>query len=329
MESTTKILADAILATPSGILEQEILRRLVSHNENVTIKAEDDFLSEQKLCGEKIDGNQCIKLLDACIDGSIGNCNIQWMQLNWGAGIDWENMDYGAASKLAKKLHLDTDTVDTVVARLSAGVPDKTASESLKMSLQAIKNRISPSPLNTKPIASSVEGINVMPRTSVVSMSKMNMTGGGKSSVGQKCSYANFIRCLDNVKNNIYMRGGSGSEHAAILRSGLSELQELLQNKNKTIHKDDLVRINDLIDILERTEKRLNVLGSNIWALNSALKENSINISDDKKDITLKIIEELVEETTKVKQSSMNKTSNILEIFEKLDIIAKKIDSMK
>jgi hypothetical protein len=320
MDSTTKLLADTIVSTPTRNLQQELIRTLVSHDSTVGVKGEDDFLSEQKLCGEKVDGNKCISLLNECINGTSEQCKNEWSKLNWGAGIDWERMDYGAASNLSKKLGL-SNGVESVVSQLTAGVPDKTASDSLKMALQAIQNRISPSPSQNKPISSKSNSNRVKPRTSVVPMDKMNMIGGAN-----KCNYANFVRCINSVKTNILMKGGS--EHAIVLRNGLSELQHELEKRHKTIQKDDLVRIKDLIDNLERIENRAQTLGIHMTKLNSALKQDSILIPDDKKEITLKYMEELSEEINKLMSESSSKALNLVQIFEQLDDITRRLQKI-
>jgi hypothetical protein len=95
-----------------------------------------------KYNNEKVNGNQCIKLLKECINGSSNTYQKEWFKLNWCNGIDWENMNYEDALNIAKIVGLDKNSVETVVSKLNNNIHNKTVSDSLKMTFQAIKNKI-------------------------------------------------------------------------------------------------------------------------------------------------------------------------------------------
>lgn len=186
---------------------------------------------------DKINGDQCIKLLNDCINGSSKTYQKEWSKLNWHNEIDWENMNYKDALNIAKKLGLDKNSVETVVSKLNNNIYNKTVSDSVIMTFQAIKNKIS----------------------------KTNsMKGGNNYSI--------------DLLNNYFIK-----------------LQELLKNKNKKINYNDLNRIYTLIKNKQLIDTKYHILINYIDQLNNLLDEDKILIPNNKTELTLKDIEELVD----------------------------------
>ena len=186
---------------------------------------------------DKINGDQCIKLLNECINGSSKTYQKEWSKLNWRNEIDWENMNYKDALNIAKKLGLDKNSVETVVSKLNNNIYNKTVSDSVIMTFQAIKNKIS----------------------------KTNsMKGGNNYSI--------------DLLNNYFIK-----------------LQELLKNKNKKINYNDLNRIYTLIKNKQLIDTKYHILINYIDQLNNLLDEDKILIPNNKTELTLKDIEELVD----------------------------------
>ena len=186
---------------------------------------------------DKINGDQCIKLLNECINGSSKTYQKEWSKLNWRNEIDWENMNYKDALNIAKKLGLDKNSVKTVVSKLNNNIHNKTVSDSVIMTFQAIKNKIS----------------------------KTNsMKGGNNYSI--------------DLLNNYFIK-----------------LQELLKNKNKKINYNDLNRIYTLIKNKQLIDTKYHILINYIDQLNNLLDEDKILIPNNKTELTLKDIEELVD----------------------------------
>lgn len=190
-----------------------------------------------KYDNDKINGDQCIKLLNECIYGSSNTYQKEWSKLNWHNDIDWENMNYTDALNIAKKLGLDKNSVETVVSKLNNNIHNKTVSDSVIMTFQAIKNKIS---------------------------------------------------------KNILMKGGNNLS-IDLLNNYFIKLQELLKNKNKKINYNDLNRIHTLIKNKQLIDRKYNDLIDYIDQLNNLLEEDKILIPNNKIELTIKDIEELVD----------------------------------
>jgi hypothetical protein len=90
---------------------------------------------------KKINGNLCIRLLNECINNSSNTYEQEWSKLKWENGIDLESMNYDDAIKIAKIIGLDKNSVETVISSLNNKY-NKNISYSVKMTFQAIKNKI-------------------------------------------------------------------------------------------------------------------------------------------------------------------------------------------
>jgi hypothetical protein len=249
-------------------------------------------------------------LLNDCLNATDGAaCASAWNSLNWAGGVDWENMDYGAASRLAEKLGIDANkSVDDVVKGLGGSV-----SETVKIALQGIKNRVYPSSVQ-RPVAPSGKRGAVPRRVPVVPGGLfVVMNGGGVT------SYGNFVRKVDALKFNISMYGG-GQHTAAMVRASLRELESLLNKEGKSIEVNDRARINDAIDSLERSEKRVVKAGEYINILTQAIKEARLSAKDSKfTDTTaLEVIQELAEQQRKSKEAATKKGLGLTELLSSL-----------
>jgi hypothetical protein len=202
----------------------------------------------------KINGNQCIKLLNECINGSTNTYKKEWFELNWHNDIDWKNMNYKDALNIAKKLGLDKNSVETVISKLNNNIHNKTVSDSLKMTFQAIKNKI--------------------------------------------------------LKNNSMI--GGNNDFIVLIKNLLLRLQELLKNKNKKINYNDFNRINVLIKDKKLIDKKYNRLIDYLNAFNNLLHEDKILIPNNKVELTLKDIEDFVDNNNNISNNNISNDDFIL-----------------
>jgi hypothetical protein len=317
-----QIVRDVAALVTANASTQEILRTLVSHNPSVDVN-HDDFLSESKMCGDKINGNVCINILDKCLSApDAQSCVAAWGNLPWAAGLNWEEMDHGAASSLAQKLGLDTKSVDEVVKELTTAF-GSAPSETVKMALQGIKNRISPSPMNVRPVASTSKVSGVPERVVVVPMA---LTGFGMRGGGSNTMYANYVRRIDALKVNLSMNGG-GQHTAAMVRASLAELKQLLAKGGKSIDENDLVRINDAIDSLERSEKRVVKAQEYMNILTQAIKESKIDVKSMVAKPTLKILEDLAVKEKDSRSAVTKKALSLTDLLASLQSALTKIEA--
>ncbi len=332
---------------PMVSLEREILNRFVTHQFDYTDTAKttfkrdstgkEDFLSEHKLCGEKVEGDKCLRLLSNCLTDNI-NCVANWNSLNWASGVDFKDADHGAAVKLAKKLGLDTKSVDDVFKDIQKLNKHITLTESVKVALKSLQEFVNP---HVIPSIRSVTGTSstlntVQKRTGTIPMvlyPSLKMSGGGiikSNDLESNICKANYKRCMNNLDFQMSMKGGGSSTGLPLmLRATLSELQSILKSNGKEIEQNDLARINDAIDSAERSTKRVEQLGMFLVSLNIALKESKIDIKSQPAKVTLRIIEDLVEKQNQTTQVVQTKITSLYDIFKNLETLTKDITEIK
>jgi hypothetical protein len=348
--------ARGVLDNPQE-LEREILNRLVTNQYEYTnaakttevrepVTGREDFLSEHKLCGEDISGGLCVQLLDACLKGDSSGCVLQWNQIDWSGRIKFTDADHGAAVKLAKKLQLDTKSVDDVIMDIhkktnyldatgkptdrTAGKPYATAptldttpavASSVRHAMNALKQFVSPVPVTpSRSYATGYTGPKVMLRTGYV---PVRFGGGGSS-----CSYANLARSVDSLRNTLTMVGG-GPHTAAMVRSSVSELQQLLQKQGKAIDTADLDRIHDAIDSLERSEKRVEKAREYINTLNQAIRLARIPDSSISANVTLRLIQDLAEKEKASAKALTQKALSLTDMVSNIQRLVSDVSGIK
>ena len=292
----------------------KIIENLLTNNSpypTFTKNKDDNFLSHSRLCGKKVPGEKCINLLQQCLNGETKKCVKAWNELNWADGVDFKDADRGSARKLAIKLGLDKKSVDDVVKELESA-SGSTLAETVKVAFKSIKNMINPESRITIPKKRQIIGVQQRDTSDIGNYGffgnygfrggTTNMYGGGATG-----SYSNFVRSIDALNNNHSMIGGLYIKNTAnMTRSVVAEFVSLLKNKGKQIEQEDLDAINDEIDSLERSEKRVIQAGQYIEILNKAIKSANLDLSSVKGNMTLKLIEELAEKK-KTSESSMTK----------------------
>ena len=289
-----------------------------------------------KYNNEKVNGNQCIKLLKECINGSSNTYQKEWFKLNWCNGIDWENMNYEDALNIAKIVGLDKNSVETVVSKLNNNIHNKTVSDSLKMTFQAIKNKI----LKNKSMIGGNNNFIILINNLLLrlqellkkknkkinynDLNRINKLIKNKKLIDKKYnSLIDYIGTFNNLldqdkilipnnkieltlkeiedivnnnnnilKNNIMIYGNNN--FILLINNLLLILQELLKNKNIKINYNDLNRINTLIKNKKLIDIKYDSLTEYISIFNNLLEEDKILLPNNKTELTLKDIEELV-----------------------------------
>ena len=323
-------------------LERAILEKLVSANEKAErgfttppptvyqdVKNE-DFLNPQKLCGNKVNGNTCVDLLSDClINGSQGGyCADKWASLDWANGIDFSDADRGAMRKLADKLQLNSKTPQDIKTELETAKGGK-LNDSVVLALKNIQKiaypeKVSSVPVDKSAVASTASvGVPMLllavpPRIPTVSN---NMRGGGNS----KLLYANFVRSM----NNLRLYGGAGEHTAEAVRSSLRGLVSLLHANGKAIEQQDLNRLNDAIDSLERSESRVRKADEYIRILNRALQESGVDTKSLPASVTLKIIEDFGESRKKSATAVSKKITSLTDIMTALEKLIADVEAIK
>ena len=282
-----------------------------------------NFLSHSLLCGKKVSGAKCIKLLHKCLSGDKIGCIEEWNSLDFSNGVIFDDADPGEILKMARRLGLDNKSVEMVVKDLEDNTnPTGTGpkvSPNVKIVFQAIKNMVSPESRTIIPEVLKKPDVPI--RNSITNRGYINYVGGSSNIQDDVAtgSYSNFIRSIDALKNNHSMVGGIGINNTALVTRGtVAEFVSLLKNMGKQIDEDDLKTINEEIFSLERTEKRIIKLYTYITVLNRAIKASNLDLSSETGNITLNIIERLAEKQEKAVVSMNTKFTSIGELLSTL-----------
>jgi hypothetical protein len=304
--STSKINELARTISVDGITTADIERTILTKlSQTDPTPVKNDFLGEDRLCGPAIDGNKCVSLLNACINVGGPECKAEWESLDWSSGIE-NNMDYGAALKMAKTLGLDKKPVEEIVPLFPGGLNDRVIE-----AFRVIKRRISPT--SSAPVARPVAGVvapgALMRRVAIVPVAGV-MLGGGNRNI-----LANYVQLTNALRNNYNMVGGSNS--AAVLKASFEDLQALLKTNGKEIETSDVNRIQELIASVARSEQRSKKAAEYIFLLKSALQEAKVSKSDlgAGETITLKLIGELAEKQKTAEAAVSKKGKGLMDIF--------------
>ena len=268
-------------------------------------------LFQTKLCGDKIDGGKCIEMLTQCLFKNSNECIEKWNIQDWSKEIDIETMDYGAAYNLASHLGFLDRTVDDVLKETKLKITDST-----KLALEAIKRKVSPNFEKSKPIKlNKLSLFAISERQGTIPFDSTNQAGGGNNNN----NYANFIRKMNNLKNNLSMNGGGYQESASTFRSSLVELEALLKSKGKGIDPKDRNVIFNLINSLDRTQARVRTSGKYINYLIKAIKEGDADVKaaiDKQDNVTYNILSELYKKHLQSKESGIKKIATLKDVLE-------------
>jgi len=324
-------------------LERVILEKLVSANDTYDLNyatqpptvyqdaTNEDFLNPQKLCGTKVNGNVCVDLLDQCLlGGTNASCADRWASLDWANGIDFSDADRGAMRKLADKLQLNSKTPQKIKTELETAKGGK-LNDSVVLALKNIQKIAYPEKASSVPVAKPAVAstasvgapmllVAVPARIPVVSMTNQ-LRGGGNS----KLLYANFVRSM----NNLRLYGGAGEHTAEAVRSSLRGLVSLLHANGKAIEQQDLNRLNDAIDSLERSESRVRKADEYIRILNRAFQESGVDTKSLPGIVTLKIIENFGESRKKSAAAVSKKITSLTDIMTALEKLITDVEAIK
>ena len=337
IKNLVSVIRGNMVANPGNsfnALERTILEILVSNERNslddlpsvAQPSKEEDFLNPQKLCGNKVDGNTCIELLVTCLTNDP-SCADSWASLDWANGIDFSDADRGAMRKLADKLQLNSKTPQEIKTELEKSkTPNIKINDSVILALKNIQKIAYPEKASSVPVAKSAVAstatVGPSPRFPVVPMTD-RLRGGGNS----KLLYANFVRSM----NNLRLYGGAGEHTAEAVRSSLRGLVSLLQAKGKAIEQQDLNRLNDAIDSLERSESRVRKADEYIRILNRAIQETGklpteLGVPGD---VTLKIIENFSESRKRSAAAVSKKIASLTDIMTVLEKLVTDVEAIK
>jgi len=255
----------------SNLTKYQMVDKLTSLQKELEEKLErnydkDDFLAESRLCGIDATGKECMDILNQCLSGKDSmECLARWNKMKFSQGIKFEEGDIGTAKKLGKKLGFDISTV--TVTSLEKEFKDRTGDplhSHVTKVIQAIysiyHNKSPQIPQNSVVYMRPVQVLHVL-RPSFGG----KMTGGGST-----VSYSDFIRGFDSLKNNIHMSGGDTSPNtAAAFRNNYNQLKNILNSNGKTLEETDDKRMQEVINSIERSEKRVGKFVDYISILNT------------------------------------------------------------
>jgi len=308
--------------------ERSVLEQMVTHQSDYTEsmkptnqnKNKEDNLNEHKLCGKKVKGFECITLLDDCLSGNVEYCKRSWNALDWSNGVDFKDADYGAVLKLAKKIGLDTKTPEKVRDELNITSPTQ-LSDSVMVAFRNIKQIIDPS-YPTKPVAPQRVPGQVMPRVPVVPSS--GMVGGGS-----QISYANYMSRMNLVRNQLSLEGGGDLDYTSYLRASLRDLNAILQKNNKQIEPNDLNRINDAIDKLERYQTRVRNLTATLVEFRKGVDFKEIKVDGLQNPLTLRNMEDIVAQQAQEKNKIKQRVLSLTDIFKTIERLSDDVTLIK
>lgn len=304
------------------LLKYQMIDKLVSLEKDLGKILEkdytkDDVLAETRLCGLEVPGKICLSVLTNCLNGATSDdCLNKWRGMDWSHGIKFENSDRGAVIRLAEKLTLDTNDVKTVVDEYVKKMK-KSLDPRIVTSLHAIKSVVhSNSKTATTPLPPPQgQYWSFLPINSLIQVAGGKMSGGGST-----VSYADFIRGVDSLRNNIHM-SGAGPNTAVAIRNSFNQLKTILTNNNKKFDEKDEMRIDEYLNSVENSEKRLVKLDNMITMLSKLYKNSSDKDELNKEittDLTLQVMDELVERHKKSSSALTNKANNLYHTWENI-----------
>ena len=271
-------------------------------------KANNFLERPDKLCGDKIDGQECLDLLKTCLAGEPKDCVDKFNSTDWSKDIDVKTMNYYAARRFAEHIGFYDKTVDDAIKELK--LKDQ-LSEPLIAVFEAIKLRINQEekqPINKFEVKHEVKKVPSMmlrKATPIYGIGFEVQNGGGLT------SYNNLIMNLDILKTNLLMNGG-GCNTSILIRSSLNTLVQLLKEQGKKIDDTDLETIHGYIFNLERNEKKLKELREYIHILIEAISNDNYKVTNP---VTLQTLEEFAKKEKTLNQNIEIKIEGLYDLF--------------
>jgi len=318
-------------------LKYQVTDKLISIENNlgktlVKDYTRDDFLSETRVCGINATGKECLHILHQCLSGKTSDdCLKRWNTMNFSGGVNFLEGDKAVAMKLGKKLGLDLNSVKKVCDDFatSTGKP-------LNQNVQTILHSIKAVYTNKPSIPAVIPVWTFVPPLIGGKMINGKMVGGGTN-----VSYADFIRGFDSLKNNIHISGGAlGPNTAVAFRNNYQQLKSILTSNGKTLDAIDDTRMDEYINSIERSEKRLDKLKNLIQILKKLYSDPVGKQLLDKdigvKNVTLELLSELTEQHKNSTGALTGKISNYFTSYGSLvnsreiqDMLKKHLEDVK
>lgn len=261
----------------------------------------DDFLSETRVCGINTTGKDCLHILHQCLSGkTTDDCLKRWNVMDFSGGVNFLEGDKAVAMKLGKKIGLDTNDVKTVCDNFKTST-----GKSLAQNVQTVLHSIKAVYTNKPSIPVVIPVWTFVPP----------LIGGKMVGGGSNVSYADFIRGFDSLKNNIHISGGGNGPNTAIaFRNNYLQLKSILTSNGKTLDTTDDARMDEYINSIERSEKRLDKLRNLIQILKKLYSDPVGKQLLDKdigtKKVTLELLSDLTEQHKSSTSALTGKISN-------------------
>jgi len=288
--------------------EQSIVNLLTAWDTKIPVP-QDDILDGRKLCGDKLNGKDCVDLLQKCLASTDIGCFYEFNKQDFSQQIDVDTMDYYVARNLAKQLGFYDHSVDIAIQNLKVKDATITVQPNVRLVFDAIKEKINRVEKidNKFNIVIKTAKIHNMPKRIPRLVVIGNMHGGGLT------SYNDLIMNLDALKTNLLMNGG-GSNSSILIKSSLKQLIHLLEKEGKKIDDNDLARIYNYISSLERTEQKLTKVREYINVLIKAIIEKGYDINKDEKappEVTLDFLQKFAEKESQLINISEQRIANL------------------
>lgn len=284
--------------------EQSIVNLLTSWDKDIPTP-QDDILDGRKLCGDKIDGKECVELLHKCLITKDAQCFNEFNKQDFSKQIDVDTMDYYVARNLAKHLGFYNNSVDDAIKELERKGGVHRIESNVKLVFDAIKEKINKVEKidNKFNIVINTAKIHEMPKR-IPRLVIGGMHGGGLT------SYNDLIMNLDALKTNLLMNGG-GLNSSILIKSSLKQLIQLLKKEGKKIDDNDLARIYNYISSLERSEQKLIKVREYINVLIKAIIEKGYDMKDMNDTVGLQFLQDFAEKERKLINNIDQKSANL------------------
>ena len=278
----------------------------------------DDNLSEEQMSkcglGLPVDASKCAEIMEKCANGMNASCASAWSGLAFEGGIDTSKLDNTVAKNLLMKLGVSfwkTGCYDEWVQKLSTIEKDTPSERKISDSVKAVVKALVTKVNENSNVATSSP--TVLQRRAVI---PSGLYGGGVASN----NLSEIKQITDYLKNQKYtMIGGDPlvvTSKVRVLKAQFHNLKKALKARGKTIDENDEKQIWQLLDSLERTEQKEQLLVKYMVNLRKLL--NAGVLDSESKVITTDLIDELMKKNRKLFESGERKSMNILSIYDSL-----------
>jgi len=284
--------------------EQSIVNLLTAYDKKIP-EPKDDILDSRKLCGNTMNGKDCVELLYKCLISDDIGCVKEFNNQDFSKKIDVDTIDYYVARNLAKQLGFYNDSVDNAIKKFKEKDATIKVQTNVRLVFDAIKEKINKVEKvdNKFNIVIKTTKIHDMPKR-IPRLVIGGMHGGGLT------SYNDLIMNLDALKTNLLMNGG-GLNSSILIKSSLKQLIQLLKKEGKQIDDNDLARIYNYISSLERSEQKLIKVREYINVLIKAIIEKGYDMKDIKDTVSLQFLQDFAEKERKLINNIDQKSANL------------------